>query len=98
MEWIVNNEQLAAIVAKYGGDAISMRFENGTPFIKNVDAFLRYKKGVVAVDELIHCRDCKFKKRGDSGTFCSKNMTLTFNPDGYCHEARKEQEGDILKA
>lgn len=89
MDYIINTEQIAALVAKFGGDITTFRYEDGKPFVNDVKAFWRYKEGEIALDELIHCRDCKFKKRGDSGTFCSKNMTLKFNPDGYCHLAER---------
>lgn len=36
-------------------------------------------------DELVRCKDCKFKAWDDAGMFCRKNIFMgKFEPDGFC--------------
>lgn len=36
-------------------------------------------------DELVRCKDCKFKACDDAGMFCRKNIFMgKFESDGYC--------------
>ena len=44
-------------------------------------------------DELVRCKDCKFKAWDDAGMFCRKNIFMgKFEPNGFCSWGERRSE------